>query len=436
MKKILIGLLATSETKADFICGANDSKCSVTCKNGGLHWSVSKADFHQYDHGFFRGKCDPTKSRDGTHYEMTIPFGSCGLKRKVWWSNNTIHYMYTQSFYSGRQFDTLQVTCSHEFNKNWTYALSSGLADRTAWTTTAPPITTTTTTVQTTTTTSKLQKALKAINTQFATETIQAVFPSINLKMVASSNDENVEETDEMKHYLEVINDGHSTTWGGRLRFKVSQNQIIPGIEFKITDCSVYADGSDYSFPVLSNEVGNHIVDFKFETENSNPASIEMSFKSFQFREGNGQQRITCKIMTCQNKCEQGEIESADSVIATLVADANKILSVGNHSSMKNNFEQKLARVGNNLVTVRKKVSKRCEQRIGFNDSRSISRMGGEFNPSNQCEEMRLIQAELMSWAQVFCEDCRMEHQTRLGRLHHQISRTFETLYKKLCNSN
>ena len=65
----------------------------VTCKNGGLHWSISKADFHQYDHGFFRGKCDPVKSRDGTHYEMTIPFGSCGLKRKVWWSNNTIHYM-------------------------------------------------------------------------------------------------------------------------------------------------------------------------------------------------------------------------------------------------------------------------------------------------------------------------------------------------------
>ena len=65
----------------------------VTCKNGGLHWSISKTDFHQYDHGFFRGKCDPVKSRDGTRYEMTIPFGSCGLKRKVWWSNNTIHYM-------------------------------------------------------------------------------------------------------------------------------------------------------------------------------------------------------------------------------------------------------------------------------------------------------------------------------------------------------
>ena len=25
----------------------------------------------------------------------------------------------------------------------------------------------------------------------------------------------------------------------------VSQNRVIPGIEFKITDCSVYADGSD-----------------------------------------------------------------------------------------------------------------------------------------------------------------------------------------------
>ena len=75
----------------------------VTCKNGGLHWSISKADFHQYDHGFFRGKCDPVKSRDGTHYEMTIPFGSCGLKRKVWWSNNTIHYMVStlNEFYFG-----------------------------------------------------------------------------------------------------------------------------------------------------------------------------------------------------------------------------------------------------------------------------------------------------------------------------------------------
>ena len=69
-----------------------------------------------------------------------------------------------------------------------------------------------------------------------------------------------------------------------------------------------------------------------------------------------------------------GEIESADSVIATLVADANQILSVGDQSTMKSNLEQKLARVGNNLVTVRKKVSKHCEQQTGFTDSRSISR--------------------------------------------------------------
>ena len=69
-----------------------------------------------------------------------------------------------------------------------------------------------------------------------------------------------------------------------------------------------------------------------------------------------------------------GEIESADSVIATLVADANQILSVGDSSPMKSNLEQKLARVGNNLVTVRKKVSKHCDQQTGFNDSRSISR--------------------------------------------------------------
>ena len=69
-----------------------------------------------------------------------------------------------------------------------------------------------------------------------------------------------------------------------------------------------------------------------------------------------------------------GEIESADSVIATLVADASQILSVGESSAMKSNLEQKLARVGNNLVTVRKKVSKHCDQQTGFNDSRSISR--------------------------------------------------------------
>ena len=69
-----------------------------------------------------------------------------------------------------------------------------------------------------------------------------------------------------------------------------------------------------------------------------------------------------------------GEIESADSVIATLVADASQILSVGDSSPMKSNLEQKLARVGNNLVTVRKKVSKHCDQQTGFNDSRSISR--------------------------------------------------------------
>ena len=103
--------------------------------------------------------------------------------------------------------------------------MSSGLADRTAWTTTAPPVTTTTTTVKTTTTSKQL---MQAANKQFATETIQAFFPPINLKMATSSNDssndEEVEEVDEIKHYLEVINEDHSTTWGGRLHFKGLMN--------------------------------------------------------------------------------------------------------------------------------------------------------------------------------------------------------------------
>lgn len=99
--------------------------------------------------------------------------------------------------------------------------MSSGLADRTAWTTTAPPVTTTTTTVKTTTTSKQL---MQAANKQFATETIQAFFPPINLKMATSSNDEGHEDVDEIKHYLEVINEDHSTTWGGRLHFKGSIN--------------------------------------------------------------------------------------------------------------------------------------------------------------------------------------------------------------------
>ena len=83
---------------------------------------------------------------------------------------------------------------------------------------------------------------------------------------------------------------------------KAKENNIV--LFYEDTKLFFFSD----SFPVLSNEVGNHIVDFKFETENSNPASIEMSFKSFQFREGNGQQRITCKIMTCEGKCDQGKV--------------------------------------------------------------------------------------------------------------------------------
>ena len=97
--------------------------------------------------------------------------------------------------------------------------MSSGLADRTAWTTTAPPVTTTTTTVKTTTTS---KQVMQAANKKFATETIQAFFPPINLKMATSSNDEGPEDVDEIKHYLEVINEDHSTTWGGRLHFKGS----------------------------------------------------------------------------------------------------------------------------------------------------------------------------------------------------------------------
>ena len=99
--------------------------------------------------------------------------------------------------------------------------MSSGLADRTAWTTSVPPVTTTTATAKPTTTTKQL---LEEANKQFSTETIQAFFPPINLKMAssASSSNEVVEEIDEddIKHYLEVINEDHSTTWGGRLHFK------------------------------------------------------------------------------------------------------------------------------------------------------------------------------------------------------------------------
>ena len=52
---------------------------------------------------------------------------------------------------------------------------------------------------------------MQAANKQFATETIQAFFPPINLKMATSSNGEGLEDVDEIKHYLEVINEDHST---------------------------------------------------------------------------------------------------------------------------------------------------------------------------------------------------------------------------------
>ena len=38
------------------------------------------------------------------------------------------------------------------------------------------------------------------------------------------------------------------------------------------------------------NEVGNHIVDFKFESENMSTKEIFMSYRTFQFREGSGTQ--------------------------------------------------------------------------------------------------------------------------------------------------
>ena len=51
-------------------------------------------------------------------------------------------------------------------------------------------------------------------------------------------------------------------TWNKILNhISVSQNRVIPGIEFKITDCSVYADGSDCKsiFPPYGKSGKNHM---------------------------------------------------------------------------------------------------------------------------------------------------------------------------------
>ena len=47
--------------------------------------------FEKYAENFNGERCKP-ELIDG-RYELTVPFGQCGLKRKVWWKNRSINYM-------------------------------------------------------------------------------------------------------------------------------------------------------------------------------------------------------------------------------------------------------------------------------------------------------------------------------------------------------
>ena len=57
------------------------------------------------------------------------------------------------------------------------------------------------------------------------------------------------------------------------------------------------------------------------------------------------------------------------------------------------------------------------------------------FDASNTCPEMALIADELMSWATIYNRDCRrdLSQQTRLGKMHFQLSRAFEYFTRKFC---
>ena len=107
----------------------------------------------------------------------------------------------------------------------------------------------------------------------------------------------------------------------------VVQQLNLPGKYFKVTDCNVEAviDGKECefinetswlkektsnldSFPILSNGIGNHLVAFRFEGENQDTRQIAMSFKTFYFKNGSGNQSITCKVETCDGKCDEGRI--------------------------------------------------------------------------------------------------------------------------------
>ena len=56
------------------------------------------------------------------------------------------------------------------------------------------------------------------------------------------------------------------------------------------------------------------------------------------------------------------------------------------------------------------------------------------FDSKNTCPEMDLIADELMSWASIYNLDCRRtKSQTRLGKMHFQLSRAFEYFSRKFC---
>merc|ERR1711935_197504 len=389
----IAGLFA-SFAQARLICGGqqgSEAACQATCREGGMHWSISDTTFEKYNENFHGERCRPELNNG--RYELTVPFGPCGLKRKVWWKDRTIHYLFTATYFNGQGYDTLHLTCSHHFERGWYQNEYESME----WVEKTKPV--------------------HALSSHISN--------AVNVNLKSSS-------TNQELHTLSVLSPPRGV--GDRLVFAIVQQLTLPDKYFKVTDCDVHSsiDGEEFSFPILRNEVGNHLVEFRFEGENQDIKQVVMSFKTFYFKNGTGNQTIKCKVLTCDGPCDEVSHKTPDESLGVIMADA-QTLTIGLEKVLLKPFYAKLTKVANHMKLIRQKLENHCAQEP-FQDTRSITRMSS-FDGSNTCPEMALIADELMSWATIYNRDCRRDQrqQTRLAKMHFQLSRAFEYFTRKFC---
>ena len=118
-----------------------------------------------------------------------------------------------------------------------------------------------------------------------------------------------------------------------------------------------------------------------------------MSYRTFAFKAGHTEQSLKCSIQTCEDKCIPGnnrqaiasnrglnfinlaEQPSVDETLTKLEEDTRLILKARDlQVTWSSQILQKVTRVTTNLVSIRKRLERHCQQETSYLDSRILAR--------------------------------------------------------------